>query len=216
MKKLVLLDIDYTLFNTDKFRDITYPRLRELLEQEDTPLYHQEVKNIEKALIKKGGYEPLEFAKLLAEALELKEKSSEIEELFHDSNLYRDCLYEEVFSFMKTLSEKENLILGIVSKGEQTFQRRKIGPIQNYFDNANIFISTEKTDQIDIINDQFQENEIYIIDDSEIFLQAIQQKINGIVTFLIERENRYETRIPVENFTPSMRIKNLQKVLDII
>lgn len=215
MNKIILFDIDYTLFDTDKFRDSTYPQLRKLLEQEDIPSYHQKVKEIEKKLITEGGYEPVSFARVLTEALEIPLNHEEIRKLFYDKNLYDACLYPEVKDVLKKLSEKNDIVLGIVSRGEDSFQRRKIQAIANYFPNENIFISLVKTDLIHKILERFPKN-LYIIDDSAPFLYEVKKTDVSVFACLVEKENRYERKPVAEGFVADTVITDLGEILDII
>lgn len=215
MKKIILFDIDYTLFNTDKFRDLTYPRLQEILQQEDNPHYHEKIKHIEKALIATGGYEPVGFGRLLMEALSIKGKNKQLEALFYDEELYKKCLYPEVTLTIELLSKK-NFTLGIVSKGEFSFQKRKIQPIEHYFAKNNIFISNDKIAQIDAIKNAYKSFATMIIDDSEPFLNEVKNKWKEVQAVLIERQNRYETRQHIDGFVPDVRVKTLDQVLPLV
>lgn len=215
-KKVILFDIDYTLFNTDKFRDITYPKLMQLLRQEDLPQYHEEVKLIEKDLIKGGGYEPVIFARTLAKALQLQPEYDAISKLFYDEKLYDNCLYPEVKDVLNKLSKKEDFILGIISKGENTFQRRKIASINHFFASENIYISLDKFDKIDEIYNNYLGDKLTVIDDSALFLDAVKKKWDAIFTVFMKRESRYERREAPSDFNPDMKFLQLDELLSLL
>lgn len=211
-KKIVLFDIDYTLFDTDKFRDTTYPQLMQFLQQEDS----LKVKQIEKQLIEVGGYEPVIFARTLEKALQIKPQYNEISALFYNEKLYDTCLYEEAEPVFKTLSKMDDITLGIVSKGENSFQRRKIASLSKYLKNENIYISSNKFEKIDEIYNHYADKKIIIIDDSAPFLDAVKKSHEIISTIFIERKSRYEKReVPVD-FRPDMRIATLTEMMSII
>lgn len=216
MKKIILFDIDYTLFNTDLFRDLTYPQLRNILEQEDTPQYHAVIKEVERSLIKEGGYEPVAFATLLSEVLKIPAKRNEIEQLFYSKELYEQCLYPDVTFVIQQLSKSEDVQLGIVSKGEQTFQKRKIEALRLYFIEKNIFISEDKNSEIQKMKDAYRNNQAIIIDDSQVFLHEVQETWDQAYTVLMERENRYERRVDVKDFVPEATIHALDEVLPLV
>lgn len=215
-KKNILLDIDYTLFNTDKFRDLTYPKLLKLLQYEDIPFNHEKVKMIEHKLISMGGYEPVVFARLLAEALEVESDSVEMERLFYDASLYEQCLYPDVEKVIDTLSKKKDITLGIVSKGEKTFQERKIAKIRHYFLDRNVHISLNKLDKIREIENQYAGEEMFVADDSAIFLHALKVTQPSIFTLFVVREKRYEERDVPEYFHPDATIATLDEILRIV
>lgn len=215
-KKVILFDIDYTLFNTDKFRDLTYPSLMNLLEQEDLPQYHEKVRFIEHTLISKGGYEPVTFANLLAETLELKPKREEIERIFYDIALYDACLYPEVKHVLKNLTKRDDVILGIISKGETSFQKRKISAIKTYFQSHNVHISLNKFDLISTVLQEYQKGALYVIDDSAPFLDSVKKANKSAVTVFVEKPNRYEKREKPADFVPDVAITDLSEVLRIV
>lgn len=211
-KKIILFDIDYTLFNTDKFRDITYPQLMELLQQEDTEKYHQKVMEVEKELISRGGYEPVGFAHALSEALKILPKHHQLEQLFYDTTLYETCLYPEDRNVLEKLSQRKDVVLGIVSRGENSFQRRKIQTIKSFFPDNNVFISLTKVDLIERMINQFRDMQIFVIDDSAPFLYEFKKADKKIVVILVEKENRYERRPVADGFIPDFKIGNLTEI----
>lgn len=215
-KKIILFDIDYTLFDTDKFRDLTYPSLMNLLEQEDLPQYHEKVHLIEHTLISKGGYEPVTFANLLAEALQLKPKREEIERIFYDIALYDVCLYPEVKNILENLEKRNGVILGIISKGETSFQKRKISAVRTYFQSHNVHISLNKFDLIPTVLQKYQKDTLYVVDDSAPFLDNVKKTDKSVVTVLVEKPNRYEKREKPVDFVPDVAITNLSEVLRIV
>src|SRR5579872_1590328 len=176
MKHIVLFDIDYTLFDTDKFRDRTYPKLMHLLQQEDTPEYHQKVQEVEKQLIKKAGYEPVAFAKSLMEILQISPKHQEVEELFYQEDLYKQCLYPEVQETLESLAKNPDIVLGIVSQGETSFQERKISAVRHFFVEQFIFISLNKIGMVEDIIEATEDRRVTVVDDSAPFLDALKKK----------------------------------------
>ena len=215
-KKIILFDIDYTLFDTDKFRDITYPQLMELLQQEDTEKYHQKVMEVERELITRGGYEPVGFAHALSEALKILPKHHQLEQLFYDTTLYETCLYPEDRKVLENLSHRKDAVLGIVSRGEDSFQRRKIQTIKSFFPDNNIFISLTKVDLIERIANQFKDLQIFVIDDSAPFLHEFKKVASNVVVVLVEKENRYERKPVADGFIPDFKIGNLDEIEPIL
>ncbi len=211
-KKIILFDIDYTLFDTDKFRDITYPQLMNLLEQEDTEKYHQKVMEVERELIVRGGYEPVGFAHTLSEALRILPKHHQLEQLFYNATLYETCLYPEDRTVLEKLSERKDCVLGIVSRGEDSFQRRKIQAIKSFFSDDNIFISLTKVDLINKILNQFEGLQIFVIDDSAPFLHEFKKTDKSVFVILVEKENRYERKPVGEGFIPDFTISSLGEI----
>lgn len=213
MKHLILFDIDYTLFDTDKFRDLTYPKLMQLLEQEDTPEYHTKVKEVEKSLIKKAGYEPVAFAKELMEVLRIQPKHEEIEKLFYNEKLYKECLYPEVHEVLLSLSKNPDILLGIVSQGTVSFQERKIASIRHFFKEQFIYIALHKIGMTSDIASETKEFSLTVVDDSAPFLDALKKTVSTATTILVAKENRYEKRPTPEGFKPDYTVMSLSEVL---
>lgn len=215
-KKIILFDIDYTLFDTDKFRDLTYAKLMDLLQQEDTPEYHNKVKEVETLLIANAEYEPLAFTKILAKALAIQPESIEIENLFYDKSLYDICLYPEAKEVLQIIKDKANFIMGIISKGELSFQKRKIAPVEQFFLKEDIIISNNKFDELDKLLEKYGSQKILVIDDSAPFLDTVHQASSNFITCLMEKENRYEKRKTPPDFSSDFKIKNLHEVIGIL
>src|SRR5438309_3651810 len=99
--KVVLFDIDYTLFDTDLFRKKLYHALSEALKQstEDTKVLGQSVYD---EIRKETGYfEPTVFVNKLFAKLKTDADRNEVRKAVWNKQNFRDCIYEETSSVVE-------------------------------------------------------------------------------------------------------------------
>lgn len=215
-KKIILFDIDYTLFDTDAFRDATYPKLREILHQKDTPQFYLQTKQAELTLRKAGGFGPIKFAELLAEMLQIEPEAEKFEELFYNEDLYNMCLYPEVEAVLSSLSRQGNVLIGILSTGEQSFQERKIASIRHFFQENMIHIYTNKFDHINEVLSLYKNQELIVVDDSPVFFDAVKEKNEYATAILIKRDKKHEENFIGQKYTSKSTVTNLAEVIDFV
>src|SRR5574342_504915 len=98
-KKIVLFDIDYTVFDTRTFRANLYELLADKLGSKNKKAFFDLAKRAEADTRQKEGYfKPSTFLNLLKQKTETKLSFSQLEDIFFDESLYVESLYEDARS----------------------------------------------------------------------------------------------------------------------
>ena len=134
MKKIVLFDIDYTLFNTDKFRDVVYRKVAKKIGQNYNASFIIKTKEAEEitrhAL---GKYEPQFFLKTICNFYNSDTKISELEKEYRENENFTQSVYEDVHEALANISKIKEVTIGILSTGESDFQKKKIEIVKKLF-----------------------------------------------------------------------------------
>lgn len=216
MKKIVLFDIDYTLFNSLKFR-------KRILGEIKKHLKDYKCKDVEKVLDriyfksrKRVGYfDPGSFISDTN-----KKFTSSIPKAFLDVYVKKEelheHLYEEVEEILKKISQEKNLTIGIFSGGDKNFQREKIKKILNFFHENHIHVFPYKVKKLRLVLKKYKDYKVFLIDDVLSILYEAKQIKKNVFTIWIKRGRFAFFEKEVSNFVPDIEIKNLNKIVSII
>jgi FMN phosphatase YigB (HAD superfamily) len=199
--KIVLFDIDHTLFNTATFVDNVYKTHANLLNKEAFYKTMEEIKiGLDQALEEEGTI-----------------KASIVKALWDQANLASN-FYEETPETLESLSKKSTL--GIFSKGDERFQKKKLESILHFFDEKNIHIASNKYKILPDVINQYKDYEIIIVDDVLDVLYQAKKLSKDVFTIFIKRPVYYETYLanqqPIEGFTPDAIVTNLREIIPIV
>jgi len=199
--KIVLFDIDHTLFNTATFVDNVYKVHANLLSKEAFYKVMEEVRiGLDQALEEEGTI-----------------KASIVKALWEQANLFSN-LYEETPDVLKLLSKQSTL--GIFSKGDERFQKKKLKPILHFFDEKNIHIASNKYNLLPDAIKEYKDYKIIIVDDILNVLYQAKKLNKDITTVLVKRPVYHETYLanqkPIEGFTPDFTVSNLRDIIPIV
>ena len=170
--QILLFDIDHTLFNTAKFRKVTFDRLSLIIgnkEQEYKKLAQEYMVTLESST----DFNIHKYLRLLAK--KFKVGKTVLEDVFiNDRLIYQECIFPEVPRVLKTLSK--HYTLGIFSEGYRKFQHEKLvkSDILKYFDTKYIFIKRRK---LKSITSSFMSSRYIFIDDKLNVLENIKNSI---------------------------------------
>ncbi|HUQ84738.1 MAG TPA: HAD hydrolase-like protein [Candidatus Limnocylindrales bacterium] len=213
--KIILFDIDNTIFNTVLYREKLFNNLATQLDF-DSKIFSQIAKEEYALLRKKAHY--LDPDSFLNSIIARSEKATNLEELqsvFWDKKLYESCVYPDVKKTFSYLIETD-IQIGIFSTGHSTHQNTKIESLKEYLSDNHIYISPNK---IKIIKDTFTvylNKKTYIIDDFPDILHEVKKHHINVFTIWIKRSNTsYNSTIP-KNFKPDATITDLYQLIDII
>jgi len=199
-KAILLFDIDYTIFNTDRFKQKINEYIYHYfhLDKEKFELFDtQYQKNIQEVI----GINIKDYSEQIG-----KEFSLPPERIFSlimdNQNLYLHSIYPDTLPALTLLSK--NYILGIFSQGYADFQMNKLTKMRilPYFNEKYIFIFPHKIHKNNIL--QLPKNGV-IIDDK---LSVVEAVIPYIPAILINRG------IATHSYKPS--IKKLTEIIDIL
>jgi hypothetical protein len=216
-KKIVLFDIDYTVFNTNVFRSNLYPLLAEKFGFSDLSLFIELAKEVGKETKEKIGYfNPETFLKLLKEKSKKDVPISELEDIFFDETLYIESLYEDARSVFQELVMKRDIQINIFSTGDKKFQMRKIAILKDMLHDDNLHIFVDKLKRLKDVLQQYEEYHIYMVDDLPTVLKEAKSFDKNITTIWMNRDKKLNEQDFVTNFKADYVVKNLEEIIPLV
>jgi len=214
-KKIVLFDIDYTLFDTDAYRRILYPRLAQELgiNEEELRAFRQEFEPEMKE--KFGHYSPDFFLKKIASIAKKDIDFATLEEIFWNKVMYSDLLNPELLDVLKLL-QKDTISIGLLSTGDKRHQLAKIESVLAYFPEENHHIFPNKLESLKDVLEKYSSFQVYIIDDLPEVLKKAKEINPEVITIFRKVQKVSETTRLVDGFSPDYEIDDINKIIDII
>jgi FMN phosphatase YigB (HAD superfamily) len=196
-KTVILFDIDHTIFNTVTFVDKVYKKNFESLGKAAFLKLLEETK--------------ADFKKALGEKGSIK---SNIANALLDQAGLSDDFHKETVEILGKLSKLATL--GILSKGDENFQKKKIESIVHFFAKEHIHITSNKLEILPEIVKEYKNDKLIIVDDMlEVLITA--KKLNkSIVVVWVKRGPFAKKQLPIENFTPDLTVDDLSSLDRII
>jgi FMN phosphatase YigB (HAD superfamily) len=215
-QKIVLFDIDYTLFNAQTYRNQFTKILFEQIGYENKEKFFSLADKAYTLSKNKVGYfDPHNFLHMLSENLKKKIDIDTLEKVILNEELLESALYEEVVGVFTYLHKKKDLILGIFSAGRISLQRPKVNAIQKFLQKEYIHIyEFKKGKALPELLKKYNENKIYFIDDIVEILYNAKKIRSDITTIWIQRGIHKDTL--VEGFLPDKTIHNLHEIIPIL
>ncbi len=213
-KKIVLFDIDYTLFDTDAYRQILYPRLAEELGIDEKSLRKFRLEIEPEMKDTYGHFSPSFFLKKIL-LLSTKNSSSEkLEEIFWNKIMYANVVDTSSKIVFETL-KKNHINIGLLSTGDTKHQLAKIESLIAYIPNDYHHIFPNKKNFLSEVLQKYQDYKIFIVDDLPEVLYLAKQIDPNITTILKRTPTTHETTNDIKNFKPDFEINSLIEILDI-
>lgn len=140
-KRIILFDIDETLFDVWKFKDKIEQILADRLKQTK-----KTIADLDKLYWAEGGTVksfPKKFIDFISKRFSVNSKDL-LDITFGNSEIYNECLYDDICNTLRIL--KKNYVLGIYTEGDIDFQRKKIyyTGLSKFIDLRYIFIASDK------------------------------------------------------------------------
>lgn len=213
-QKVVLFDIDYTLFDTERFRKKLYQALSDVLQRGD--VYTKRLaQDIYEEIRKETGYfEPTAFVRKLFAQLKTDQDRNDVRKAIWNRQNFRECIYEETSSVVDKLSRVA--LVGIFSKGYNAFQRAKLSTIQHLLDDQHIHITVDKSITLPEIVKKYEQMKLYLVDDALDVLHIAKQMDKHIFTIWVKRGRFAKAQEPIAGFTPDAIVKDLRAIPAII
>lgn len=211
---VILFDIDYTLFDTTKFKDIIAKRLLgdskistdDFFKTLDTAYYKSR---------KNGHFEPSLFASSLRENFQTSLTDKEIETTWYDPTILANCLYPETITTMQSL-QKMDIVLGVFSTGNEDFQLAKISLLTDFLDKRHIHIFSDKEEQVTEMVELYRDNKLFLVDDFVEVLKSTKDHNPDVVAVWMKRGKFAEKAIVPEGFEPDAVITSLSELLSLV
>ncbi len=205
MRKVFFFDIDGTLFDVSFFINLLHKRLIDrfgLTNQDIMKLQvlYDEVKK------ENGYFLPSSFLDKITTHFPFINKEK-LKEVFYNIDLFEKSVYKDT-SVIKSLAD--SAIIGIFSQGEENFQKRKIVFIKNFLDENRIYIFPNKLRQAIGVFPNYNEYDIFLVDDNLDLLKEIKNMYPNVYVILIDRNDRFGDNKGV------IKIKDLNELKSII
>lgn len=217
MRKLVLLDLDNTLFDSSSYRKKLFYNIAQLLKDGETKDVEGICRDIYDELRSRLGiFSPKEFVDELVRRTKVKESlNKEIFSLIFSRKSLSNNIYSEVLEF---LTESARFVeIGILSQGIEELQMAKLGEISHYFHNNYIHIVPRKHKRIlKSVLSKYKGYKIIFIDDALPVLYEAKKIKPDLLVIWIKRGRYAQTQKDIKGFTPDAIILNLKEALPII
>lgn len=213
--KIVLFDIDHTIFDTILYRNNLYKNLAIEIGV-DINEFSQTARLSYENLRKNTYYlDPTIFLKAILNQSEKSTDIKKLETVFWNKRLYESCIYPDVKKVFSYLA-KNNIQIGIFSTGESTHQKIKIESLNEYLTENHIYISKDKFKIIKKTFAKYKNHQVYLVDDYPQILESTKSHHKNIFTVFIKRQKAHSNLVIPENFKPDASITNLNQLIDII
>ena len=202
---IVFFDIDGVIFDAQKFSTAFYEKFlqKNNLGEEETEklqdLYGQ-VKN------EKGFFDPQIFLAKIASQYSIVKK--DLEKLWWDEESFQKCLLID-----ENLLEKirEKATVGIFSKGEINFQKKKIEKFNSLINPQDIYIFEDKIVKISEVLAKYQNYKIFVVDDNQKVLEGFKQMDSLVFTVLVQKEKSENKDVKIDAV-----IANLSEIIPLL
>lgn len=206
-KKLILFDIDNTIFDSTSFRKDVFRKVSKTLRGMGTKKTVKEVERMVDDLIEKYGFfDPEMFVQLLKH-LSTKDKRK-IKAIYVDTKGLKNFLYKETVELIAKFTEIGEV--GVLSQGRTKFQLAKIASIHNHFHKKRIHIVENKKAEMVTILNKYSSYSVYYIDDLLTMLEKAKEVRSDITTFWIKQGMFAKKQESI--FKPDVEVTNLTEV----
>ena len=165
-KKIVLFDIDYTLFNAQQFRESFFNILaRQVIHKNREEFLNLLEKIYVETKKETSFFDPAYFLSLLNKKIPFKNPEKLEQAIMHEKVL-ESALYKEAKEVLEVLSKEKDIILGIFSWGNIPTQKAKIELIKHFLHEKHIHIvEINKHTALPGILKKYQSESVYLVDD---------------------------------------------------
>lgn len=185
MQKIIFFDIDGTLFDVSSFLNLLHQKLIDQLGMTSQDI--SKLKIIYDEVKRENGYFfPTSFLTKIVSNFQLVDKTR-LEKIFWGIDLFEKSLYKDTLA-VGDLAKLAKI--GIFSKGEVEFQKKKLSFLNISIDDQDIYIFPNKVDKIREIFGKYENYEVYLVDDNLEVLREVKN-LTSVNLVLIDRNNHY-------------------------
>lgn len=216
-QKIVLFDIDYTLFDMEHFDKNFHKELSVLLNLDEN-LVKKTSRGVITDLITKESFIDIDkYINNLLQILMKKEFKKKVEDILFNSSFFKKGFYEEVEEALKSI--KKLARIGIFSKGDRKLQWAKIeqSGFKDFFQKDIIYIGApSKMDLVPEILEKHKNDIVYLIDDKPVIINDIKKYMPSVFTIWLKRGKYINQVKETKDFKPDATITNLSEVVKIV
>lgn len=213
-KKVVLFDIDYTLFDVSKYRDRLYRDLARVLKREKKELEIIGQRIYDETRERRGYFDPALFTKELLSKIGQPQAAHTVSKVIWNKEHFKESVYQETKKVLEDLSEIASI--GIFSKGVNIFQKAKLTTIQYMLKKEHIHIIIDKHSKVAQIMKKYEAMRLYLVDDALSVLHTAKKVNRHIFTIWIKRGRFAEVQEPIAGFLPDATVKDLRPIPNIV
>lgn len=213
--KIILFDIDYTLFDTTFYRDEVSKILKSKLPNFSDENLRKTVEDTYYEIRQHGNFSPKLFAEIFTHDKGHTLSTDEVEAIWWDKKILQGALFPEVVEVLEKLNTVPGIKLGIFSTGSHKLQMEKITPLLSFFNKEDIHIFDVKDTHVGEVFDIYKNDDIVIIDDVLWVLEIAKQQNTSSTTIWMKRGLHAE-KTSIATFTPDKTITTLQELPEII
>lgn len=203
-KKLILLDLDNTLFDSSSYRKSIFTKIGNIS-------LCQEI--YDKMIRESGYFFPKDFAEIISKQLR-EENEKKVLSIIFDPKNFRDNLHKEVLSSLKKLTMIGEV--GILSQGDKEFQNAKIIHFKHFLSSDHIHILADKKSDMMNILKNLKDYKLYFVDDMPSMLRLAKKIDPSIVAIWIRRGRYAENQKDIPEFKPDAEVGDLSEVVGVI
>lgn len=182
--KIILFDIDGTLFNGSSFLNNFYSKISAEFNLDNKEL--AKIQSLYEENKKKNDYFlPEAFLDKIVHSFPSIDFSS-LHEIFWNIDLFEENMYKDT-SVIRDLSRVATI--GIFSKGDSDFQKQKLTLFGELLDGENIHIYPNKINKINEVLEKYKDFQIYLIDNQNDVLIKAKEIFPEVYAILIDRNN---------------------------
>ena len=214
--KIVLFDIDYTLFDTSVFKETINKKIKDKVGNNRLKNLDKKINNIFLKSREEAGYfNPRHFVSMINAEFKINLPLSFLDRNLGDESLYEN-LYNDVKDVLEKLSRESNLFIGVFSAGDIKFQKSKIKLIRHLFHKDHIHIFLNKEFEVKKTIDKYKNHKLFIIDDWLNILEKSKKMNKSVITIWIKRKgNEFRKKNEIK-FIPDYELSDLRRVVSII
>ena len=209
---LILFDIDYTLFDVNKFRRKIFKIIKNMA-------LGKEIKNIDSMLReayivsrKDTGYFSLRtFLEYILTGLKVQVPIETLEKEILKEDLFTGNLYKEAKNVLRTLAKNKSLRIGIFSAGD-FFQRKKVKEIEDFLNREHVHIFVKKHKELPAIIKLYKKYKLYIVDDMLKILRTAKLLNKNVFTIWVKRKKFARQAEEITDFMPDAIVANLKEI----
>lgn len=179
---IVFFDIDGVIFDAQKF----FSEFCKKFIQENS-LSKNEIVNLEnlygEVRKEKSFFDPQELLTKISSRYSVAKEN--LERLWWENDAFQKCLLVDE-NFLK--ETQKIAVIGIFSKGEINFQKKKIEKFMNIISPTDVYIFEDKIIKIGEVLKKYNGYKIYMVDDNLKVLESFKTADNFVFTVLVKKE----------------------------
>lgn len=217
-RKIILFDIDHTLFDASLYRKLMFDLIAEYLVFEDREKLQHALEKTYVSHREKTGYFDLEIMleELVQQLVIEADTRAVFDAILRDEASYEKSVFSETIEVLEEIAKKSDITVGVFSGGREEHQYRKIQNFIHVFDKDHIHILKMKERDLPNIMETYKDDTLYLVDDILQILYNAKKSHGNVTTIWMKRGPIAERQPRIDGFTPDFTVTNLREVVPII